>query len=304
MSGRILKESLSMDLLTSFEKYVAKFFKDRRLQMLMEFPVLFLGAKPSKIPALYSMMNYSALQEGTWYPMGGMHKIIEGFASVARSLGVKIKTNSEVKRFVIEGKRIVRVSTDSEEYETDFVIGSADYHHIEQDLLDEQHRNYDEKYWDSRTMSPSCLIYYLGVNKKLPRLEHHNLFFDTDFEVHAKEIYDDPKWPSDPQFYVCCPSKTDSTIAPEGKENLFLLMPIAPGIEDQEQIRKKYLDVMLKRIEKWIGEEFREDIIFEQSYSLKDFGSDYHAYKGNAYGLANTLNQTAIFKPKMKNKHI
>lgn len=299
----LLREAWQLDLLKPFDKYVARYFKDPKLRALMEFPVLFLGAKPRQIPALYSIMNYSALAEGTWYPMGGMHQMIEGFASLAAELGVEILTSSEVKNVRTEGRDITAVETENNVFEADFFIGAADYHHFET-LLPESKRNYSEQYWERRTMSPSSLLFYVGVDGKLPRLEHHNLFFDTDFTLHAHEIYDEPAWPTDPQFYVCCPSKTDPSVAPAGKENLFFLMPIAPGLEDTPETRETYFDLMLKRTEAFCGVSFRDRIVYKRSYCILDFESDYHAYKGNAYGLANTLRQTAILKPKMKNRHL
>lgn len=300
---KLVREAWSLDLLKPFDKYVAKFFSDPKLRVLMEFPVLFLGAKPAQIPALYSIMNYSAIAEGTWYPMGGMHKMIEGFVSLARELGVTIRTSSEVLDVHIQGRKVMSVATGSEKLEADFFIAASDYHHFET-LLPVDKRNYSEQYWENRTMSPSSLLFYVGVDRKLPELEHHNLFFDADFMLHAHEIYDEPAWPTDPQFYVCCPSKTDPSVAPEGKENLFFLMPIAPGLKDSTEMREKYFNLMIRRTEQYCGTRFREDIVYKRSYCLSDFQSDYHAYKGNAYGLANTLRQTAILKPKMKNKHL
>lgn len=299
----ILKEATQLDLLKPFDKYVAKYFSDPRLRTLMEFPVLFLGAKPSKIPAMYSMMNYSALTQGTWYPMGGMHCIIEAFSEVAQELGVEIICDHEVDDVKLIGNKMTAVSVNGQEFTADYFVAASDYHHFET-LLPETHRNYRESYWDKRTMSPSCLIFYVGVNKRLPKLMHHNLFFDTDFGQHAVAIYDEPAWPEDPQFYVCAPSITDKSVAPEGCENLFFLMPIAPGIEDNDEIRSKYYGQLMRRLETYTGEKIRDHVIYHKSYCIKDFQEDYHAYKGNAYGLANTLNQTAILKPKMKNRKI
>jgi phytoene desaturase len=186
----------------------------------------------------------------------------------------------------------------------DAVIASADYHHIEHDLLPENLRNYKESYWEKKTFAPSCLIYFIGVSKKIKSIQHHTLFFEEDLFQHSKEIYKDPQWPSNPLFYVCCPSKTDASVAPAGHENLFLLMPIAAGLEDNEPLREKYFDIMLNRLEKHIGEELRQAVDFKKSYCIDDFITDYHSYKGNAYGLANTLRQTAILKPKIRNKKI
>ena len=300
---RILKEAMHLDLLKPFDKYVAKFFNHKKLRTLMEFPVLFLGAKPKQIPALYSIMNYSAIEEGTWYPMGGMHQIIEGFVAQAEELGVEIITDAEVLRTRCDTNGIRSLITQDNEYAADYVVAASDYHHFES-LLPREKRNYSPGYWEKRTMSPSSLIFYVGVDKKIPKLEHHNLFFDTDFSLHAHEIYDQPNWPTDPQFYVCCPSKTDKTVAPQDSENLFFLMPIAPGLDDTQEMREKYFQQLVSRLETFTGTKLKENIIFKRSYCINDFKADYHAFKGNAYGLANTLMQTAFLKPKMKNKRL
>ncbi len=300
---RILKGLVNMHLLKSFTKYTQKYFKHPKILSLLEFPVLFLGAMPKDTPALYSLMNYADLSLGTWYPMGGMHKIIDAFSSIAHEQGVKIETNAEVIGFNALNKKINFAKTSTNEYSADIFVSGADYHHTDKMLLN-GHANYSEAYWDKRTMAPSCLIFYVGVNRKLKNLKHHNLFFDTEFEQHAKEIYTDPKWPSSPLFYTCVPSKTDPSVAQVGQENLFFLVPIAPNLKDSEEKRNAYFELLLDRLEARTGENIRENIVYKRSYCLDDFKNDYHAFKGNAYGLANTLRQTAFLKPKLANKNL
>ncbi len=288
----------------SLRSYVRSFFKDERLIALMEFPVLFLGAMPQQIPALYSLMNYAALEMGTWYPMGGMYKVVEGMHALGSSLGVHFYMNSEIKKISVSDEAAYGVRTVDRSFRTDAIVASADYHYVENNLLDEHYRNYTEQYWNKKTLAPSCLLFFVGVNKKIKKLIHHNLFFDTDFETHATAIYKSPKWPENPLFYVCCPSKTDPSVAPDGMENLFILVPIAPGMEDTESIRNGYFDSLIKRIEVQCDDSFGEHIVFKKSYCINDFEKDYHAYKGNAYGLANTLSQTAFLKPSMRNNKL
>lgn len=250
-------------------------------------------------------MNYADMTMGTWYPMGGMFKIVEGMVSLARELGVVFEMNSEVRQiYVPNGHATMVITNQGKEYPADVVVGAADYHHVDTSLLDERVRNYSEKYWDSRTMAPSCLLYYIGVNKRLDGLEHHNLFFDEDFGRHAREIYETPAWPEKPLFYVSAPSKTDPSVAPPGCENLFLLIPVAPGLADTPEIRKRYYDMTMERLERLTGQQIREHVTYCRSYAHADFVSDYHAFKGNAYGLANTLLQTAFLKPKLKSRHV
>lgn len=301
---KLLYDSFRLNIFQSFEKHIGAYFKDRRLKMLMEFPILFLGAVAKNTPALYSLMNYADIKLGTWYPEGGMYKIIDGMERLARELGVKIITAEEVTGFNFAGNSIKEVKTVGGTYTGDVVVASADYHHIEQNLLPERFRNYTEEYWEKRTFAPSSLIFYLGLRKSISNLLHHNLFFDGDFAGHTLHIYSQPSWPDDPLFYVCVPSKTDPTVAPSGCENLFILMPAAPGIKDSEEIREKYFSIIIDRIEQYTGETLKDSIVFKRSYAHADFAGDYHAYKGNAYGLANTLLQTAFLKPKIKSNKV
>lgn len=300
---KVVKGLFQLDLFSNFHDFARKYFKDPKLLSIIEFPVLFLGAMPKETPALYSLMNYADLKLGTWYPMGGMHKIIEGMVKLAEEKGVKFRYDEAAEKINSNGK--LTVKTSKGEYTPDYVVGGADYAHIEQHLLDEKDRQYTAEYWDKRVMAPSCLIYYIGVNRRIPNLQHHNLFFDTDFDAHATEIYKTKQWPKNPLFYVCAPSVTDDTVAPENCENLFFLIPIATGINgDSEELRDKYFKVVIDRLKEKTGVDITENITFKRSYSVSDFVSDYNAFKGNAYGLANTLFQTAFLKPRIKHKKI
>ncbi len=298
------KGLLKLDLFTSHSAHVKKYFSNPKIISLLEFPVLFLGAKPEQTPALYSLMNYADINLGTWYPKGGMHKIVEGMVALATSLGVKIKFNQAVTSFVHQEGKITKVITSTDEHACDIVIAGADYHHIDQEVIESPYRNYSASYWDKRTMAPSSLLFYLGIDKKLTGLQHHNLFFDEDFGQHAIEIYDQPQWPSKPLFYVSCPSVTDHLVAPEGKENVFILIPVAPGIEDTPAIREKYFDMVMQRLETLTNQSIKQHIIFKRSYAHQNFMEDYNSFKGNAYGLANTLMQTALLKPSLKSKKL
>lgn len=302
---RVLRSMFKLEMLTSLSRSVRKLFKNEKLIQLLEFPVLFLGATPQKTPALYSMMNYADMSLGTWYPKGGMFEIVKAMVKLAEEKGVKILLNQEVIKLEVSKGDITKVVTQSDEYQADIVVGSADYHHVEQVLLSPENRQYTEGYWQSRTMAPSSFLYYLGINKRLQNLEHHNLFFDADFGLHAQEIYETPKLPTKPLFYVSAPSKTDPTIAPENCENLFVLIPTAPDLsEDTEEVREQYFNAVMERLEHWTGQDIRSHVIFKRTYAHSDFKKDYHAFKGNAYGLANTLRQTAFWKPKMKSKKV
>lgn len=302
---RILKGLFQLDLLKDMRKHVAEVSAHPKLKAIMEFPVLFLGALPQNTPALYSLMNYADMSMGTWYPQGGMHKIIEAMVKVAKEQGVKFRTKAEVNGFKYSGKKIVGVITKTGGFSADIVVAGADYHHIDQKVSDEGLREYSEQYWDKRKMAPSSLLYYLGIKGEVPNVLHHNLFFDHELDQHAAELYTHPQWPSKPLFYASVPTKTDKSIAPDGCENMFLLMPTAPGLAgDSDEVREKYYNIMMDRLEQFTGSSIRNRVVVKRSFAYSDFKSEYNSFKGNAYGLANTLDQTAILKPRLKSKKI
>jgi phytoene desaturase len=282
---------------------VRKRIKSHKLRQIMEFPVLFLGAKPSNTPAFYSFMNYADFGLGTWHPKGGMYEVVNAMVNLAQSLGVKIEANQNVEKIVVENGTIKSVISNGIAIESDIVLSGADYHHTET-LLDKEYRGYSEKYWDSKIFAPSSLLFYVGFDKKIENVSHHTLFFDTDFDVHAKDIYDNPKWPEKPLFYASFPSKTDSIVAPFGKEAGIFLIPIAPGIEDTPEIREKYFQNIICRFEELTNQKVTDSILFKESFCVNDFVKDYNSYKGNAYGLANILTQTAFLRPKIKSKKV
>jgi phytoene desaturase len=302
----LVKGVFKLDVFTSIKQHFQKHFKHPKLRMLLEFPVLFLGALPEDTPALYSLMNYADIKLGTWYPEGGMYSIVDGMYRLAKELGVKFRFQHNVKQIDIYNHSVSRVLCDNgNSFEAKVVVGGADYHHVEQHLLPEKFRSYSEKYWNSRTMAPSCLLYYVGLNKKLKNVLHHSLFFDVPFDEHGRQIYEDPAWPTDPLFYVCATSVTDNTVAPEGCENLFFLVPVATGLTgDTEELRETYFKKIVSRMEKHTGQSIADAIIYKKSFAQSDFINEYNAFKGNAYGLANTLMQTAVLKPACRSKKL
>ena len=289
---------------STIRKQVRKDIKSEKLIKILEFPVLFLGAKPNNTPAFYNFMNYADFGLGTWHPRGGMYTVIEGMVSLAKSLGVKFKTNANVEKIITDtSKNVTGLLVNGKEIKTDLVLSGADYHHTET-LLDKNVRQYSESYWEKKTFAPSSLLFYVGFDKKIENVSHHTLFFDTDFDAHAKEIYDKPQWPTDPLFYANFTSITDKTSAPEGKEAGFFLIPLAPGIEDTDELREEYFHKIMDRFEKLTGQEVKKHVLFKKSFCVNDFKSEYNSYKGNAYGMANTLLQTAFLRPKIKSSKI
>ncbi|MFT5103924.1 MAG: phytoene desaturase [Candidatus Latescibacterota bacterium] len=288
---------------STISKEVRKEFNNPRLISILEFPVLFLGAKPSDTPAFYSFMNYADFGLGTFHPKNGMYSVIEGMKNLAESLGVAIHTNQNVEKILIEDQKAVGLQVNSEVKKSDIVLSGADYHHTET-LIEPSLRQYSEAYWEKRVFAPSSLLFYVGFSKKLENVEHHTLFFDVDFDAHAKDIYDTPAWPDDPLFYVSFPSKTDANAAPENHEAGIFLIPLAPGLEDTPELREEYFEKICTRFEKRTNQKVKNSIIFKESFCINDFVADYNSYKGNAYGLANTLLQTAFLRPKLKSKKV
>lgn len=287
----------------TISQQVRGLISDPKLRMILEFPVLFLGAKPSKTPAFYNFMNYADFVQGTWQPEGGMYAVVEAMVKLAQQKGVTIKTNITAKSLVMNGKKVSKVITNQGELECDVVLSGADYAHTET-LLPQNFRQYSDSYWRKKTFAPSALLFYVGFNKKLKNVEHHTLFFDTDFDVHSHDIYDEPAWPKDPLFYASFPSITDDFFAPKGQEAGVFLIPLAVGLNDDAQTRAHYFDLIMDRLEKTTQQSVKDSVVFKESFCINDFVEDYNSYGGNAYGLANTLLQTHILRPKLKSKKV
>jgi phytoene desaturase len=287
----------------NISKDIRKRFTNTKLIQILEFPVLFLGAKPSDTPSFYSFMNFADFGLGTWHPKNGMYSVILAMEKLAKELGVEIHTHSNIEKIIVENGVANAIVVNGETIKGDIILSGADYHHSET-LLDEKYRGYSEKYWENRTFAPSSLLFYVGFDKKIENVEHHTLFFDVDFDVHAQDIYDTPKWPDEPLFYASFPSKTDVDSAPTGKEAGIFLIPLAPGLEDTPELREVYFEKIIARFEKLTQQAVKDKILFKESFCVNDFIKDYNSYKGNAYGLANTLLQTAFLRPKLKSKKV
>tara|TARA_R100001377_G_C3193533_1_gene111603 strand:+ start:1136 stop:2602 length:1467 start_codon:yes stop_codon:yes gene_type:complete len=288
---------------STIKKDVRKEFKNDRLVKILEFPVLFLGAKPSDTPSFYSFMNYADFGLGTFHPKKGMYQVILAIETLAKSLGVTIKTNAPIEKILVENKVASGIISSGKTYLSDVVLSGADYHHTET-LLDQEYKQYSEAYWNNKTFAPSSLLFYVGFDKKIKNVNHHTLFFDVDFDKHAEAIYDTPEWPENPLFYASFPSITDNHAAPEGKEAGIFLIPLAPGLKDTTKLRMTYFSKIMDRFEELTSQNVRDHIIFKESFCVNDFVKDYNSYKGNAYGMANTLLQTAFLRPKLKSKKV
>ncbi|MCF7799048.1 phytoene desaturase [Candidatus Woesearchaeota archaeon] len=304
LDPKLAKAGLRMRLFASLDKYASRYFSNDRLKKILEYTVVFLGGDPKNTPALYSLMSHVDFNLGVWYPKGGMNALAVALYDLAQELGVTFAFNTSAQHILVEEGKAKGVKTPKKIYKADIVVCNADYHHVEQQLLKPKYQSYTDKYWKSRTVAPSGFVMYLGLNKKIKGLEHHMLFLEEDWQEHFREIFEKPAWPQHPSFYVCCPSKTDKTVAPKGKENIFVLVPVAAGLEDDETKREAYADMILSRMEDVTGEQIKKHIIVQRLFAHNDFIKDYNAFQGTALGLAHTLRQTALFRPRMQNKKV
>ena len=303
-SWELMSSGLKMHLFESLDRFARRYFGDERARKILEYTVVFLGGSPANTPALYSIMSHVDFDLGVWYPDGGIGELVKAFQRLAEEQGVEILLNQNVKKIAVAGRRASRVISDRSEFEADLVVINADYHHAESQLLDPAFRNYPSQYWEKKKMGPSAFLIYLGIDKKIGRLLHHNLYLDNSWNQHFDEIFKNPAWPQNPSYYVSCPSKTDALVAPAGMENLFILVPVAPGLDDSDERRENYFDKIVSHLERMVGEKIRDAIRIKRIYAHRDFMGDYNAYKGTALGLSHTLFQTAVFRPAHRNRKV
>ena len=301
---KMLLEGSKLHVFDNMDSFAKRFFKNERARKLLQYTLVFLGGAPKKTPALYALMAYIDYQLGIWYPMGGMTSMVKAIESLAKKHGASFSYNESVEKIIVEKGKACGVLTNKKEYKADIVISNADYAHTEINLLEEKHQKYKKSYWEKRTIAPSAFLLYLGLDKQIPNLKHHNLFLHNDWVEHFNVIFDKPDWPDKPSYYINCSSKTDPSVAPEGKETFFLLVPIAAGIKDSPEIRKEYSDKILSDIEKLVDFPIREHIEVSRSVSINDYKSLYNAYQGTALGLSHTLMQTAFFRPKHRSTKV
>lgn len=301
---RIMTEGLRLGIFRKLDKFVGTYFSDRRARQILEYAMVFLGTNPIDAPAIYSIMSHVDLSLGVFFPDDGMAGAAQGFVKLCEEEGVTLVTGEEVTEIVTEGRKAVAVQTTKHRYEADIVVSGADYHHMDSEVLSDENSQYSFRYWENRVVAPSMFIVYLGINRKLKNLEHHNLYFAENWQTHFDTIFKDPSWPEEPCFYLSCISKTDPKSAPPGKENVFLLVPVAPGLEDTDEQREAYLAHVLAHVKRVTGEDLTKDVAVQRVYTHRDFKEDYHAFKGTALGLSHTLMQTAIFRPTNRSKKV
>ncbi len=300
-----LKYGRELQVFKTIDSYIRQYFKSEDLIKVVLYSVLFLGGIPKKTPAIFSMMSYIDYKLGVWYPMGGVNKVIEALVKLGLEYGVEYKFNSPVQKINVIDGVAKSVTVNGEQIEANIILSNADYEFTETQLLDKKYQTYSLNYWNKKLLAPSAFVMYLGINKKVKNLLHHTIILSKDWNEHfTEDIINKPKWPNNPSIYVCCPSKTDSSVAPEGYENVFVTVPVAAGLADTPEIRKEYRDKVIKIIENYIGESFNENIILEKIITVNDYKEMYNAFNGSSVGLAPTLMQSAFFKPKNKSKKV
>ncbi len=304
LKPKLVVEGTKLHMFDKLDSYAQRFFSSEKIRKILEYTIVFLGGSPYDSPALYSLMSHVDFNLGVWYPYGGMGKLVEAMEKIAEEQGVKFVFNEPVVDIKIADGNAKSVQTTKHTYPADIVVVNADYAYADQNLLEKQFRSYSPNYWEKRKIAPSAYLLYLGLDKKLKSLTHHNLYFHPQWENHFQQIFQNPEWPDEPSYYVCCPSKTDDSVAPKNYENVFILVPVAPGLEDTDEIREQYYDKVLDHLEDLIGEKIKDHVIVKRIFAHNDFSTRYNAYKGTALGLAHTLRQTAIFRPSHQSKKI
>jgi phytoene desaturase len=306
LTPSVLAQGLRMNVFSNMQKYVSKHFSSTEVQKILQYPLVFLGANPNNAPALYSMMSHIDFNQGVFYPEDGIYRLTKTLVKLAEARGATIVLNAPIDRITVKNRQATGVVLeDGTKVTADIVISNADIAHTEQRLLSAEYRSYSNRYFSKRTLAPSALVMYLGVNKQYPNLRHHNLIFSKDWDANFKAIFGTKKWPHDPSFYVCNPSKTDKTVAPKNHENLFVLVPLPASTDYTDQDLQKYADWILNTMEKVLHlDGLTNEIVYKKILGAKDFEQTYNSYHGTALGFAHTLKQTAAFRPSNRSKKV
>lgn len=304
LNQKSLKNLFKFKFWESMQDFADKKFTSDKAKKILLYNLVFLGGSPKSTPALYSLLAHVDFNLGVYYPMGGMYELTLALEKLCLENNVKIITNCEVKNVGVDHKKITKVNTKKGSYLSDIVLNTSDYWHFENSVLPLKYQSYKKDYWRGRKIAPSALLIFLGVNKKIKKLKHHNLVFSRNWGMHFDEIFENPKWPTSPSFYVCAPSKTDKSVAPRGKENLFILVPIGVDIKDSKISREKYYKKIIEMLEDHVGEDINKSVLVKRIFCINDFQKSYNSFKGTAFGLAHTLSQTSFLRPNIKSRKI
>lgn len=306
LSGRLIMEGAKLHVFENLDSFVSHHFDSDEAKKIVEYSIGFLGGSPKNTPSFYHIMSHIDLTLGVFYPEGGMRAVVGALHRLAEEQGARFFFDEPVTRILVEDGAAAGVETAKGSFEADIVLVNADYPFAELHLLDDRHRTYDARYWEKRVLAPSAFVVYLGVNRRFPGLAHHTLFLDEDWEAGFDTLFDPAKaaWPDRPSYYVNVPSRTDQTAAPEGCDTLFILVALAPGLEDTPERREAFYRQIMDDLEQKLGEDVRSAVEVKRIFALEDFEDRYNAYHGTALGLSHTLFQTALWRPSHTSKRV
>ena len=283
---------------------VARYVEDDRLRKALAFQTLYIGISPYEGPSLYMIIPMIELLYGVWYLPGGMYTMADGMRRLFEELGGRVLTSTPVERIEVEDGRAVGVVAGGRLRRADYVVCDADFPYAVTQLVDDERARgkYTPEKVDSMAFSCSCFILYLGLDKRYPGEAVHSIRFAPDFERNLANLFDDARFPDDPSFYCYAPSSLDSSLAPEGMQTLYVLVPVpprGPGApewrpEEVEGYRERVLDLLERET---TYRDIREHIVYQKAYTPKDFEQRFNAYRGATFGLRPTLRQSNYWRP-------
>ncbi len=308
---------------TRLQSFAARRFRDPVIRQLLGYPAVFLGTDPRTAPAMYHLMSALDLDEGVSYPQGGFWRVVERIAELTRAAGAEIVLDADITA-ISTGMRSGAAAVTGVEWrdsegiahraEADIVVSGADLHHTETALLPPHLRTYPDSWWQRRTSGPGAVLVMLGIRGSVPELPHHSLFFTEDWDANFDAIFgDEPEIPTPASIYVCRPSATDRTVAPEGHENLFVLVPIpadtslgAGGSDGAGSAAiEQAADAAIDQIASWAGiHDLRERIVVRETKGPADFAEDYNSWRGGMLGPAHILSQSAMFRAQNESRQV
>lgn len=305
LSWQMAKEGSKLGIFLPMQTYIQKFFHHPKILQILEYNLVFLGCSPSNAPSLFSLMAHVDFNLKVWYPSGGIASIVNALVELGKMHNVQYHFDSPVDLIQVEGEKVTGVSVKKKFFPADIVVSNSEYAFTEDILSDQTKRTYSKHYWNRKIFTPSAFLLYLGVKGQIPELIHHTLYFGRDWKEHFRDVFDHPRWPVEPSIYINKTSATDKTVAPKNHENLMILVPVAPGLTENEHWKEKYAEYIISYIDSHLGTKIAKNIVYQKIFSVSDFQSRYNAYKGNALGgLAHTLFQSALWRPKNQSKKL
>jgi phytoene desaturase len=304
---RNLKLLLRTRALNNYYRSVSRFFRTDKLRQAFSLQTMYLGLSPFEAPAVYSLLPYTELAEdGLWFPEGGMYSLIEAMQQLATELGVTFHLNSPVEEVVVSKDRASGVRVGGEEIGADAVLVGADLPYAYRELLGgSADKDFRVRRRENLQYTASAFMLYLGIDRRLDHMLHHNFYLSGRYRENFEAIFRDHTLPEDPSFYAVVPSKTEPRMAPEGKESLFVLVPV-PHLGDHvdwERDGTAFKEKIYELIEKRCGVQ-RDWVVFERVRTPLDWRSEYNLEEGAAFGIGHGILQVGYFRPPMVSKGV